>query len=174
VRGGPLTDLDLSIFVEFGVGIAGFSGVVVAFGRGSGRLGDYDRFRVVQLLLSSLTPAFFGVLPTILAGFGIRGEPAARAASGALMATIVILTTVALVSERRMSARAREHLSPAVWRISLVSSAVLFVWNALNLAGSLGPVSLGPVILGMTWLLFMASLMFFRLLLVRVGDDDDA
>ena len=55
-----MSDLDLSVFVEFGVGLAGFSGVVVAFGQRSGRLNDYDRFRVVQLLISALTRPSLG------------------------------------------------------------------------------------------------------------------
>jgi hypothetical protein len=168
-----MSEPDLSVFVEFGVGLAGFSGVVVAFGqRGTGRLGDYDRFRVIQLLLTSLTPAFLGLLPEVLAGFGVRGEDTPRIAGVAFMAALAVNMLATRSTARGMSAQARAHLSPLVWRIALSSSAVLFVWNGLNLAGWPRPTDFGPVVLGMTWFLFMASLMFFRLLLVRLGEDE--
>jgi hypothetical protein len=167
--------VDLSVFVEFGVGLAGFSGVVVAFGqRGTGRLGEYDRFRVIQLLLASLTPAFLGLLPEILAGFGVRDEDAPRIVGALVMAAIGASILVAFVTARGMSPRARAHLSRAVWWIAMVPNAVLFVWNGLNLLGWPRPTEFGPAVLGMTWFLVVASLMFFRLLLVRLGGEDAA
>jgi hypothetical protein len=170
----PLSELDLSVFVEFGVGLAGFSGVVVAFTHRSGRLDDYDRFRVVQLLSSALIPAFLGLLPVVLAGFDIRGEEAWRIASAVLMVVLVANTGLAVVFARRVSAEARASLSPTVWRVALGSSAFFVVWNGLNLAGWPRPSSFGPVAAAMAWLLVMASVMFFRLLLVRLGDGDDS
>jgi hypothetical protein len=168
-----MSEPDLSVFVEFGVGLAGFSGVVVAFGRRDGRLGPYDRFRVVHLLTSSLIPAFFGLLPVVLAGFGIGGPPAARIASAALAAAIAVNLSVAIAMARGMPPTSRRHLSPTVWVVAIVSSAALLVWNGLNAAGLREPASLGPVAAGMAFFLFMASLMFFRLLLVRLGEDEE-
>jgi hypothetical protein len=167
-----LNELDLSVFVEFGVGLAGFSGVVVAFSQRTGRLGEYDRFRVVQLLVASLIPAFLGVLPVILAGFGIRGEAAWRVAGAVLMAGIAGTTGAAVVSARGMSGEARGSLSPTIWRVALSTSFLFFVWNGLNLVGWPRPSSFGPVAAGMAWFLVLASVMFFRLLLVRLGDGD--
>jgi hypothetical protein len=168
-----VSEPDLSVFVEFGVGLAGFSGVVVAFGRGDGRLGPYDRFRVVQLLTTALVPAFLALLPIGLAGFGVHGEPAARVAGAVLIAAIAINLIMAIVMARRMPAVSRRHLSPTVWRVALASSFAILLWNGLNLAGWPGPTSFGPVMAGMAWSLFMASVMFFRLILVRIGDEDE-
>jgi hypothetical protein len=169
-----LSDVDLSVFVEFGVGLAGFSGVVVAFARRSGQLGEYDQFRVVQLLLSSLIPAFLGLLPLILASFQIDGEAAWRIASATFMAAVAANTGVAVASARRLSTEARASLSPTIWRYALGSSFLFFSWNGLNLVGWPRPSSFGPVVAGMAWFLVMASTMFFRLLLVRLGDGEDA
>ena len=169
-----MSAIDFSVFVEFGVGLAGFSGVVVAFSRRSGRLSEYDSFRVVQLLMSALIPAFVGLLPPILASFQIEGETARRISSATLMAGIAVNTGVAIATARRMSPGARRSLSPTVWRFSLGSSALFLVWNGLNLMGWPWPPSFGPVLLGMVCLLVLASIMFFRLLLVRLGDDADA
>ncbi len=169
-----MSDLDLSVFVEFGVGLAGFSGVVVAFAQRSGRLGDYDRFRVIQLLMGALIPAFLGLLPVILASFGIKGEETWRIAGIAFIVSLLANSGAAIVYARRMSPKARRSLSPVIWLISLGGGVFFLIWNALNLMGWPRPVSFGPVVAGMTWLLAMASLMFFRLLLVRLGDEPKA
>jgi len=166
-------DFDLSVFVEFGVGLAGFSGVVVAFGQGSGRLSDYDRFRVVALLMSALTPAFLGLLPLLLAGFDITGPDAWRIASIVLMVAIAFNMAVSIASVRGISSDARASLSPTIWRLAMGSSSLLIVWNGLNLVGWPRALCFGPVVAGMAWFLVMASLMFFRLILVRLGSDEE-
>ncbi|NNL84243.1 MAG: hypothetical protein HKP27_01235 [Myxococcales bacterium] len=169
-----MNHLDLSVFVEFGVGLAGFSGVVVAFTKGSGRLGGYDQFRVVQLLVTALTPAFMGLLLTVLASFGIEGELAWRAAGGVLGAALMANALLAVIHARALSETARRSLSPTIWRLGLGSLAVLLLWNLLNLAGWPEPISLGPIAATMAWLLVLSSIMFFRLLLARIDEDDRA
>ena len=157
-----MNELDLSIFVEFGVGLAGFSGVVVAFSSRSGELDEYDRFRVVQLLLSALIPAFFGLAPVILAGFDLGAESVVRIMGAALLIALAVNFTVAVATARGMSPSVRAKLSPGVWRLAIGSSVLFFAWNGLNLAGWPRGVQLGPVVAAMSWFLFMASVMFFR------------
>jgi hypothetical protein len=162
--------IDLSVFVEFGVGLAGFSGVVVAFGLRSGALNDYDRFRVVLLLFSSLFPAFVGTLPAVLDGFGIFGAAAWRIMGTSLLFGLAAFVVLPFVLRRGMSPDARSNLSPTVWVFGIGGTVVAFVWNGLNLMGWPSPLSLGPVIASMVWLLFQASIMFLRLLLFRIGN----
>jgi hypothetical protein len=157
----------MSVFVEFGVGLAGFSGVVVAFSRSSGQLVDYDRFRVIQLLVSALTPAFLALLPTILAGFDVTGESMWRFVSAAVSASIVVSAAFAVGSVQAIAPEARASLSPAVWRITLGGNSLCLIWNVLNLLQWPVPISSGPVLATLAWLLFVACLLFFRLLLVR-------
>ena len=80
-----MNTIDLSVFVEFGVGLAGFSGVVVAFSLRSGTLNDYDQFRVVLLVFNSLFPAFVGTLPAVFDSFGIFGAAAWRIVGTSLL-----------------------------------------------------------------------------------------
>jgi hypothetical protein len=169
-----LSTLDLSVFVEFGVGLAGFSGVVVAFGQRSGQLNDYDRFRVVLLLLCALLPAFVGTLPAVLEGFEVRGPDAWRILGVVLLAGTAMFIGVAVVSARRMSPGARSSLSPAVWLIGIGGCVLALLWNGLNLLGWPSPLSFGPIAATLVWYLVLASLMFFRLLLVRIGNRNGA
>ena len=170
--GRRLSSLDLTAFVEFGVGLAGFSGVVVAFSQRSGQLNDYDRFRVVLLLVCALVPAFIGTLPVVLEGFGIRGPEAWRIVGASLSAATAGFLGLTIVSARRMSPGARSSLSPAVWRVGIGGTVLVLLWNGLNLTGWPRPLSFGPIAATLVWYLVLASLMFFRLLLVRIGNRD--
>lgn len=161
---------DLSIFVEFGVGLAGFSGVVVAFGLRSDKLNEFDKFRVVMLLSFALLPAFVSTLPMVLAGFGIVGTETWRIMGAVLVLGLAALSVLPIILARRMSPDITSRLSSVVWVIGLGGTVLAFVWNGLNLKGWPNPFSLGPVLATMVWLLFLASLMFLRLLLVRIGD----
>jgi hypothetical protein len=167
-----LSTLDLTVFIEFGVGLAGFSGVVVAFGQRSGQLNDYDRFRVVQLLQCALLPAFVGTLPVVLEGFDVRGLHACRIISGILVVGTAGFLGLTIASARRMSSTAKSSLSPTVWRVGVGGTVLMLFWNGLNLLSWPRPLSVGPIAATLVWYLFLASLMFFRLLLVRIGNRD--
>lgn len=169
-----MSDPDLSVFVEFGVGLAGFSGVVVAFSKSPGRLVDYDRFRVIQLLLAALIPAFLGLVPSILEAFGVAGGWIWWSQSALVAACILGTVAYAAHSVRSIAPEARATLSPTVWRVAIVGNLVFLAWNLLNLVGWPYPVSPGPAMAAMAWFLFVASLMFFRLLLVRFAGPGDA
>lgn len=169
-----LDTMDLAMFIEFGVGLAGFSGVVVAFSQRSGELNDYDRFRVIVLLMCALLPAFVGTLPVLLEGFAIRGLEACRAIGTSVVAGSAGFLGVTILSARRMSSDARSSLSPVIWRVAMGGTVLFVTWNALNLVGWPRPLSSGPIVAVLVWYLALASLMFFRLLLVRIGDRDGA
>jgi hypothetical protein len=89
------------------------------------------------------------------------------------MTALIAGTSLGIIWARRMKPAARTRLSPAIWRIGLASNSPIFVWNGLNLVGWPRPLSLGPVVAGMMWLLIFATIMFFRLLVVRPGDGED-
>ena len=164
--------IDLSIFVEFGVGLAGFSGVVVAFSLRSGKLNDFDKFRVVLLLISALLPAFISTLHMVLASFGIFDTAAWRILGTSVLFGLAVIIVLPIISVRRMSSDARSSLSPVIWYISMGGTVLVFFWNGLNLIGWPSPLSFGPILATLVWFLFLASLMFLRLLLVRIGDLD--
>ncbi len=69
---------------------------------------------------------------------------------------------------RRLSATARSNLSRVIWQVGIGGTLLALAWNVLNLLGWPQPISAGPVVATLVWLLFMASLMFLRLLLARV------
>ncbi len=167
-----MTGIDLTMFVEFGVGLAGFSGVVVAFGRRSSALKQDDRFRIMMLLAFSLFPAFVGTLPTVLGAFGLSDTEAVQALGIFLSAALAILIVMPFVVASRMSSEARSSLSMTIWYFSIGGTVITLAWNALNLIGWPNPISAGPIVATLVWLLFLASLMFLRLLLVSVAPSD--
>ncbi len=162
--------LDISIFVEFGVGLAGFAGVVVAFGLRSGKLDEFDRFRVEMLLSFALLPAFISTLPLVFAGFNIFEVAAWRATAAILIFCLAGLLFQMSTSARQMSPDIRSRMNLGIWIVAFGGTVLAFVWNGLNLWGWPIPFSIGPLLVTMVYLLFLASLMFLRLLIVRIGD----
>ena len=73
----------LVAIAELAIGIAGFSGVVVALGSRTGeRWSPVTRIRMVLLLSVSLSAAMFSLLPLVLDEAGLTAERAWSISSG--------------------------------------------------------------------------------------------
>jgi hypothetical protein len=53
----------LTTIAQLAVGVTGFSGIVIAFNRPSGRLSRFEAFRILILFLNSLGAMFFSLVP---------------------------------------------------------------------------------------------------------------
>jgi len=77
---------ELLTLAEIAIGLAGFSGVVVAFSRGSG-LHDIDRFYFVALLTVTLSAFALAFVPFGFHRVGYNGPALWMASSAAMLAT---------------------------------------------------------------------------------------
>ena len=159
---------DLSLFVEFGVGLAGFSAVVVAFTTGNGELNQFDRFRVIMLLLNALIPPFVAALVPVLASFEVPDPVALKVLGYVTLIGMISVLLAPIVMLRSMTEEARAQLHIAIWIFGNGGTAIFAIWNFVNLMEWFGPMSAGPIALSLVWTLILAALMLLRMLLVRV------
>lgn len=157
----------LSTIAELGIGIAGFSGVVVAIGFRRSSLELLDRVRVIGLLFGSFGAALLAALPLVLNGSGVAIQTAWRLSSWAFVLHLFSFLAFALVSRRQLSNADAGELHPimSLFVMGGMSVCTLAVgWNALH------DPSAGPYLGGLYFLLLYSCLQFVRLLLVRPID----
>ena len=153
------------IISELAVGIAGFSGIIVAIGYRSGELEPLDRFRVLNVLSTALIAAFGGLLPQLFAGLGFTGGSLWRWSSVGFGFFLVALFTDAHVRLHKLSAIDRANVSRVLWLVILGGVAAMAALQLVN-ATRASP-SPGPVFASLVALLGCSAILFIRVLLVR-------
>jgi hypothetical protein len=157
---------ELLTIAELAIGLAGFSGVVVAFGY-RGNLEEVDRYRFIALLAASFTTAILAFVPLLLNHAGIGDGPIWRTSS-AIAIVAQALHARAIVP--RMPRVARRSGAGAPGSILAVISALAGVLLLLQAANALAwPFSPGPIpyLLGLIVWLLWSAILFGILVLFR-------
>jgi hypothetical protein len=157
----------LSTIAEVGLGLAGFTGILVALGRSQTAFSKPEVLRLLLLLVSSLGATFLALLPFALHESGVGGPTCWRLSSALLAA----FTSTSLAYLGYQIQRHRDEFgalfSGTVFVVVTTGSLAIV---ALQLVNAIGPGALprsGPFVFGLLWLLFIASLQFARILFVR-------
>jgi hypothetical protein len=157
----------LSTIAEVGLGLAGFTGILVALGRGSEGFSRPEVLRLLLLLVSSLGSMFLALLPFALQESGLGGTACWRISS-ALLASFTALALAYLGYQiQRHRREFGELFSGSVFVVVSAGSFVIVTLQVLNAAGIGAPPRVGPYLFGLLWLLFVASIQFARILFVR-------
>jgi hypothetical protein len=157
---------------EVGIGLAGFSGIVVAFIHRKGIMTTLDRIRLGILLSAAFGAVFLALLPFGLVSVHLDG-PMLWVTASAVHATVSALQLAGLaILTRRFFGSHRHIFNLGV----LIPVFTLYVANTglqvINLSGVIWVPSLGPYYFGLLWLIFHAGLQFARILFVRVSPDE--
>lgn len=157
----------LSTIAEVGLGLAGFTGILVALGRSGTAFSRPEVLRLLLLLVSSLGAVFLALFPVALHESGVDDLACWRLSS----AILAVFTSVSLVYLGYQIQRHRGEFgamySPAVFAIVLTGSVATVLLQVSNAIGLGAPPRSGLYIFGLMWLLFLASLQFARILFVR-------
>ena len=160
----PGEDTLLTI-VEFGVALAGFTGVVVIFSKRD-TMQDVDRFRLKNALAGSLGAAFFALLPSTLELLGGAGSILWRISSGLLAAYIALVVATSIRTTRRLDPASQAVLGKAPPFIIAIASLTC-VLQLVNVSGLLFSPNAGVFVLGLIYLLGGGAFGFLRTLFVR-------
>jgi hypothetical protein len=157
----------LETIAEVSVALAGFTGVVAAFGqRGGERWSVTNVFRFTAMLGASFSALFYALFPFLLHHLGFSEITIWRLGSAAVALELVLLVG------GRLSPSLRKHFHEvmneasralAVFVLALVT--VVTVTQVLNAVGNFPERSFGAYLVGIAYFLFIASLMFVRLVL---------
>jgi hypothetical protein len=156
----------LQTVAEISVAFAGFTGVVVAFGRH----GEADAPRVEALafkamLASSLQVLLFSVLPFLLDAAGLSAAIVWRAGSGLMSLGLVAGAAVDVAHMRRVPTSELSSFD-RVFRVAIpVLGAATLLAQLANLAGAVER-GFAAYLGGLLYLLFFSSIMFVRLVTV--------
>ena len=157
----------LSTIAEVGLGLAGFTGILVALGRTGQAFSRPEVLRLLLLLVSSLGAMFLALLPFALHESGV-GEAACWRLSSAILAAFTSIALAYLGYQiQRRRAEFGALFSRSVFVVVTTGSLAIV---ALQLGNAMGLGALprsGPYVFGLLWLLFIASLQFARILFVR-------
>jgi len=149
---------------EVSVALAGFTGVVAAFGHRRGQWSSADTMRFRVMLGTSLSGLVFSILPFAFHHMGTESAATWAISSGLLASYFVIMTLVDTHRIRQVVAQRDSHFRmwPGVLSFCLAGVAVVTqVLNALDIGFHR---AFGPYFLGLCCLLLLCALMFIRLL----------
>jgi len=155
----------LMILVDAAVAVAGFSGVVVVFGRRSaGAWSKLERTRLVNLLSTSFSVLFFSLGALVLLHAELGHSTTWRI--GSVGWSVVSIWQIASVARAYSSLSRtdpdRPHIAVPITLLGL--TAVLVVLNLHN--AFVGPAEFWPFLAALVWLLALAWYSFAQLLLV--------
>ena len=159
----------LLTLAEVSLGLAGFAGIVVVFGRGRGALPPADSLRLAALVSASLGTLFFSLIPIALHFLGV-GEPELWQWSSAIMVVAIVPAHAIGAVRIRQIASQMFEVTP-VYLLGfgacvLLGNLIAQVSNALGV-GSLP--SFGVYLAGLIVYLAFAATQFARMLVVRPG-----
>jgi hypothetical protein len=154
---------------EVSLGLAGFAGIVVVFGRGRGVLAPADSFRLLALVGCSLGTLFLSLIPIALGFVGVA-EPELWQWSSAILIAVSIPAHLFVLSRmRRHAAEILEVLPVYLLPFGAFLFLANFVAQTCNALGVGWSPSFGVYLFGLLLYLLFAAIQFARMLFVRPG-----
>jgi hypothetical protein len=156
----------LSTVAEIALGLAGFTGVLVVLGRQPGRLSPTGAFRLIVLLVGSLSALFLALIPLVLHDSGLSGFVLWRVSS-LVMAGSILSSVGFLVPRIRAFQRGEsEAYNPSILVVISTGAVLVFVAQILNASGVLWSPGQGAYSLGLLFFLAAGVVQFVRILFV--------
>lgn len=154
---------------EVSLGLAGFAGIVVVFGRGPGELAPADSFRLLALVGCSLGTLFLSLIPIALNAVGLP-EPELWQWSSAMMLAVAVPAHWSAFSRiRRHMAEILEVIPVYLLPIGVFLFLANFIAQVCNAFGVGSLPIFGVYFFGLILYLGFAALQFARMLFVRPG-----
>jgi hypothetical protein len=137
----------------------GFSTIAIAFLQATGgTLSDYH-IALVRLFLSyGLAATGLALLPPLLRLLGVPEELIWRYSSGLLALLDIAFLVIGIVGRRRVA----RGPTPFAVLVNFAITIVVVVLQVLNVAGTGFEPNIGPYVLGATWLIVVAALVFLE------------
>ena len=169
---------DHAVMTLLGIGsvataIAGFSGVVAAFGgRADGTWLPAERFRTTNMLILSLAASLLSFVPLTEELLRVPEQVLWLIASAALFVFCLFYSVRTMILLRRPSLRGPGVLVEWVKPVYFVCLALAMILQALNVVGVVVERGPGPFIGGLMFVLIPAGLMFVVLVLTPLRSAD--
>ena len=157
----------LTSVAEFAIGLAGFSGIVVALGKRPGRWAPADRIRLLNVLLLAFGAGFMAYFPMVLAHAGLSGSLLWRSSSGGFLCAVIPMILFGLIRMQKLPDDVKGLLHPFVYWLAVISGLVTILAQLLNMVGLGFQPQFAPYFLGLVILLLNGAIQFARMLFAR-------
>lgn len=157
----------LLTLAEVSLGLAGFAGIVVVFGRGRDELPAADAFRLLALVGCSLGTLFLSLISVALGFLGVAEPGLWQWSSALFVASLVPVHVFAFVRVRRDVAEILEVVPVYLLPIGVCLFVTNFIAQICNSLGVGWSPSFGVYFLGLLLYLGFAAVQFARMLFVR-------
>jgi len=154
-----------SSLMEFAVAIAGFSGITMAVQARNAVVNELQTFRNTNLISFSLFAAFGSAIPQACAHLGATGPQLWSWSSTVFSLVSGVLLIIPFAARSSLSPETRGQLSKTIWFPAVGGTFVVPTTQLLNVAGAFGEPGPAPLYLGIVWFIFLAALMYARMLI---------
>lgn len=156
----------LQTIAEISIGLAGFSGLVVALRKDAGPLDDIQKYRLRILFSLSFGAMFLSLLPDTLVNFGVPDERLWFISSATIFAYSFLFIAWWIMSSRRIAQVAPEIFNWAAFSTMAAGHTIVLLQLAvmLDFLENRAP---GVISLGLIWYLIHASQQFVRMLFIQ-------
>jgi len=160
---------NLEIVIEYSVGLSGFAGVVVLFG--SEKWQEFDRFRIINLLMSSMSAALFAFVCLLLSTF-LDDETTIRISSLLLLIHLTLMMIYLVKQSRKPSISEHALMNRSMVLFFNIGFMIAMLALLINVIAIFG-VHFGLFFGSLIWLLVVAGIQFMRILWSKRTHDEE-
>lgn len=156
----------LQTIAEISIGLAGFSGLIVALRRNPGPLTDVQKYRLRILFAMTFGAMFLSLLPDLLVNFHVPDERVWFDASAAMFSYSLFFVYWMITRARRIAKLAPEIFNWLVFSSLTVGHIVVLLLQLGVLTNFIDQRAPGAFSLGLIWYLAHATHQFVRMLFI--------
>lgn len=160
----------LQVVAEVGIGLAGFSGLIIAFRKNAGPLDEIQKFRMSLLFLLAFGATFLSFLPGLLASMAVPAKTIWFDAAASLFSYSVFLLWWWFSGSRRLAGVVPEIFNWYAFTTMAVGHVIVLVLQLGIMLGLFEARAPGLYSLGLIWYLVHAAQQFVRMLFVHPKD----
>ncbi len=157
----------LQIISEIGIGLAGFSGLIVAFRKDAGPLTNVQKYRLQVLLALAFGAMFLALLPELLHYMGVPPDRLWTLAALVLSCYSVVFVIWWVIASHRLKASVPEIFSWFAFSRMAAGHIIVVLLQLAVIFSLLDDNSPGPYLAALIWYLLHAVQQFTRMLFVQ-------
>jgi hypothetical protein len=156
----------LQTIAEISIGLAGFSGLIVALRKNPGPLTDVQKYRLKILFAMTFGAMFLSLLPDLLLNFSVPDERIWFDASAAMFAYSLFFVIWNIAGARRVARVAPEIFHWVVFSSVTAGHIIVLLLQLAVITGFIGERAPAVFTLGLMWYLMHAAQQFVRMLFI--------
>lgn len=162
----------LQTIAEISIGLAGFSGLIVALRKNTGPLTDVQKYRLRILFAMTFGAMFLSLLPDLLLNFHVPDERLWFDSSAAMFIYSAFFVSWMIAGARRVARVAPEIFDWVIFSLLTTGHIVVLLLQLGVMMGLVEERASGVYTLGLIWYLIHAAQQFVRMMFILPRNAD--